>query len=75
MKSLWLNKKNNKNIIVFFNGWGMNETIVSHIDYNKNDVLMFCDYRNLDIETFDFSQYENKFLVAWSMGVYKQLVL
>ena len=70
MKSLWLNKRNNKNIIVFFNGWGMNETIVSHIDYNKNDVLMFCDYRNLDVEVFDFSQYENKFLVAWSMGVY-----
>lgn len=70
MKSLWLNKRNNKNLIVFFNGWGMNETIVSHLDCNCNDVLMFCDYRKLDIENFDFSRYENKFLVAWSMGVY-----
>ena len=70
MKSLWLNKRNNKNLIVFFNGWGMNETIVSHLDCNCNDVLMFCDYRKLDIENFDFSRYKNKFLVAWSMGVY-----
>ena len=70
MKSLWLNKRNNKNLIVFFNGWGMNETIVSHLDCNCNDVLMFCDYRKLDIENFDFSRHENKFLVAWSMGVY-----
>jgi len=70
MESLWLNKKNNKNLIVFFNGWAMTETIVSHLEYGDNDILMFYDYRKLDIENFNFSRYKNKFLVAWSMGVY-----
>lgn len=74
MKSLWLNKKDNDNLIVFFNGWAMNETAISHLECKNNDVLMFYDYRTLevdcDIENFDFSQYENKFLVSWSMGVY-----
>ena len=70
MNFLWLNKKNNKNLIVFFNGWGMNKAIVSHLGYKDNDILMFYDYRKIDIENIDFSQYKNRFLIAWSMGVY-----
>lgn len=70
MQYKWLNKNNNKNLIVFFNGWGMNEKVVEHLSYENYDVLTFYDYRSFDIEKFDFSSYENKVLVAWSMGVF-----
>lgn len=70
MKNKWLNKQNNKNLIVFFNGWGMDEKIINHLNSGNYDVITFYDYRNLDTENFDFSQYEKKYLIAWSMGVY-----
>lgn len=70
MKYKWLNKQNNKKLIVFFNGWGMDEKIVSHLDFENFDLLMFYDYRDLEIENFNFSNYEEKYMIAWSMGVY-----
>lgn len=70
MRYKWLNKNNNKALIVFFNGWGMDERIVSHLDCYGYDVLSFFDYRNFNIDEFDFSSYELKTLIAWSMGVY-----
>lgn len=71
MKYKWLNKQNNKDIIIFFNGWGMDETVVSHLEFEEYDILMFYDYNNLNTD-FDFSQtklYDNISLIAWSMGV------
>lgn len=70
MKYKWLNKKGNKNLIVFFNGWGMDEKIVEHLSFADYDILTFYDYRTFEIDNFDFSNYENKILIAWSMGVY-----
>lgn len=70
MQYKWLNKQGNKNLIVFFNGWGMNEKAVEHLSFGRFDVLIFFDYRTFEISDFDFSEYENKILVAWSMGVY-----
>lgn len=70
MKSQWLIRNNNKNIIVFFNGWGMDAKVVSHLCSDSFDVLMFFDYTDFEIENFDFSQYDKKIIIAWSMGVY-----
>ena len=70
MQYKWLNKKDNKNLIVFFNGWGMDEKVVKHLNYDDFDVLTFYDYRSFELDNFDFSKYENKILIAWSMGVY-----
>ena len=71
MEYKWLNKSNNSNLIIFFNGWGMDESIVKALKPDNNDVLMFYDYNSLDTD-FDFKTIENyseKFLIAWSMGV------
>ena len=71
MKYKWLNQKNNQKLIIFFNGWGMDENVVKHLDVEDYDVLMFYDYNNLDTD-FDFELlniYEEKNLIAWSMGV------
>ncbi len=70
MKYKWLNKSENKKLIVFFNGWGMDEKIVSHLNFSDFNVLMFYDYLNTQIPDFDFSNYDYKVLIAWSMGVY-----
>lgn len=70
MQYKWLNKQNNKKLIVFFNGWGMDEKIVSHLQFDNYDVLTFHDYRTFKKIDFDFSSYEEKVLIAWSMGVY-----
>ena len=71
MKYKWLNKENNDKIILFFNGWGMDECVVKHLLADDYDILMFYDYNSLDTD-FDFNvlnNYSNKYLVAWSMGV------
>lgn len=73
MQYFWLNKKDeNKKLILFFNGWAMNETPVKHLDCEGFDVLVLFDYRNVDfnLSQFDFSKYGEKYLICWSMGVY-----
>ena len=71
MKYKWINYKNNKKLIIFFNGWGMDEGIVQHLKPENYDILMFYDYNNLE-NCFNlnlFNLYEEKNLIAWSMGV------
>lgn len=71
MKYKWLNQKNNPKIILFFNGWGMDENVVKHLDCEDYDVLMFYDYNTLETD-FDWDLlniYSEKNLIAWSMGV------
>ena len=71
MKYKWLNKEGNNKLILFFNGWGMNENVVKHLDCEDYDILMFYDYNTLDSD-FDFNSlniYPEKNLIAWSMGV------
>ena len=71
MKYKWLNRVNNQKLIIFFNGWGMDECVVSHLEKEDYDILMFYDYNSLETD-FDFSVldcYPRKYLVAWSMGV------
>ncbi len=73
MKYKFINKnQTNKKLIVFFNGWGMNETPIEHLKKDGFDVLFIYDYRNFDFDfsVFDFKSYEKKYLIAWSMGVY-----
>lgn len=71
MKYKWLNENNSRELILFFNGWGMDESVVKHLDFGSYDVVMFYDYNDLETD-FDFkslNKYSAKHLVAWSMGV------
>ncbi len=72
MKHYWLNKVNNKKLIVFFNGWGMDEKSVQHLDCNDIDVLVFFDYRTMQTEENVWNKinsYSEIYLAGWSMGV------
>lgn len=70
MKYTWLNKTDTDKIIIFFNGWGMDSKVVSHLDCQDYNVITFYDYN--DLEGFDkkeFERYSQKHLISWSMGV------
>ena len=69
MKYKWLNKKDNEKLIIFFNGWGMDESVVTHLEPEDFDVIMIYDYNNLDFDWNIISGYKEKYIIAWSMGV------
>lgn len=88
MKSYWLTKLNNKKLIVFFAGWSFDENpfksfIAGNVDilsreYPEYDVLMIYDYNEFSVpeELKNCLQnYENKFLISWSMGVFSAYLL
>ncbi len=49
----------------------MNETPVKHLKTDDFDVLVLYDFRKIDFDfsKVDFSKYEKKYLICWSMGV------
>lgn len=58
------------NLIVYFAGWGTPPSVVSHLELGDQYDLLICyDYRDLQLD-FDFSPYQQIYLVAWSMGVW-----
>ncbi|MBE9466795.1 MAG: DUF452 family protein [Bacteroidetes bacterium] len=70
MKKKWLNKENNKNCILFFNGWGMDEKAVCHLDSENFDICMFNEYNSIFEIDENFDKYKNIYLIAWSLGVW-----
>ena len=73
MKSKWIHRKENKKLILFCNGWGMDEYPFSPLKSNEWNVLMFHDYSDLvpdqDLHAI-FNEYTEIVLIAWSMGVW-----
>ena len=70
MKKLWINKGNNPGLLLFFNGWGMDEKPFRHLAVDDDlDILMVYDYTTLeDIKEID--DYKTVHLAAWSLGVF-----
>ena len=65
-----INQKNNSKLIVFFNGWSMDKNAVSNLNCSDFDILEINNYTNFNLNLPDTSKYQEKYLVAWSMGVY-----
>lgn len=74
MKHKWIAKNNNKSLILFFNGWGMDGGICRILNSkNSDDFLMFYDYKDLTLPVaLDelCELYEKTTLIAWSFGVW-----
>lgn len=72
MKKTWINKDiNNHDLILFFNGWGMDENPFSIVFPDNKDLLMFSDYGNSgDSEFILGRKYRTVSLIAWSYGVW-----
>ncbi|MCK5825171.1 MAG: DUF452 family protein [Ichthyobacteriaceae bacterium] len=73
MKKHWLHKNNNKKLIVFFSGWGMDYTIFQEIESLEYDVLMYYQYQTLlldnELESIAL-KYKQVDLITWSMGTW-----
>ena len=74
MQYYWLNKNNNKKLIVFFAGWSFDYVPFEFLKCFDEDVIVFYDYSTLD-NIPDLSGYHDYTLIAWSMGVYVSYVL
>ena len=70
MKKLWINKGNNPGLLLFFNGWGMDERPFRHLAVDGDlDILMVYDYTTLE-DIKEFNNYKTVHLAAWSLGVF-----
>jgi biotin synthesis protein BioG len=71
MRHKFLNQTGSDKLIVFFNGWGMDESIINHMETGTHDLLMFYDYDpDLSVNKDLLDNYKELHLVAWSMGVW-----
>jgi biotin synthesis protein BioG len=59
---------NSKDLTVFLTGWGCDN--IQFKNYTSSNNLLLCwDYSDLDFE-FDFTEYNNIYLIAYSAGVF-----
>ncbi len=68
MKFTWLQRNSSPRLLLFFNGWAQDDTLIRHLQTDAN-VLTISDYRELG-DLPDVSAYEHIDVVAWSMGVW-----
>jgi hypothetical protein len=69
MTSVYLNKAGNSELILFFNGWGMDHHRFETWPCGAFDLLAIHDYTHMEALP-DLSAYSNVHLVAWSLGVW-----
>jgi biotin synthesis protein BioG len=74
MKSFWFKKQNTPELLLFFLGWGMDESAIAHLQMPDCDVLALYDYTDMTLIE-DLSGYSSITLVAWSMGVMAASIL
>ncbi len=78
MKTRWIQRKGYDRLLIFFNGWGMDESIALYLQANtsgrfQSDVLLCYDYRSVDMPAGIpdiLGDYAERTVVAWSLGVW-----
>ncbi len=74
----WIERKKRDRLLIFFNGWGMDNGITGFLRSNTpagfdHDILHCYDYRStvMPAEVLDdIARYSERTLVAWSLGVW-----
>lgn len=61
---------NHPHLVLFFTGWGMDDTPFQQVYPNDYDWMICYDYRSLDFDETLIQKYSHITLVAWSMGVW-----
>ena len=70
MKQHFIIKNNQKHLLLFFAGWGMDETPFLQIHPTDKDWMICYDYRSLEFDAIILQEYSEITLIAWSMGVW-----
>ena len=55
-------------LILFFNGLGMDEKTLCNFNHKGFDVCMFYNYNELTSIKDSFKEYDEIYVIAWSMG-------
>ncbi len=72
MRNYLINNNSDK-LLIFFTGWGCDESEFEHLK-STSDVLFLFDYYDLNID-FDFAGYNEYNLIAFSAGVFIASIL
>ena len=70
MKQHFIINNSQKQLLLFFAGWGMDETPFLPIQPAGCDWMICYDYRSLEFDTTLMQAYSEITLIAWSMGVW-----
>ncbi|WP_302614215.1 pimeloyl-ACP methyl esterase BioG family protein, partial [uncultured Bacteroides sp.] len=70
MKQHFIIKNNQKHLLLFFAGWGMDETPFLQLHPTDKDWMLCYDYRSLEFDATTLQEYSEITLIAWSMGVW-----
>ncbi|WP_294470407.1 DUF452 family protein [uncultured Bacteroides sp.] len=70
MKQHFIIKSNSKHLLLFFAGWGMDETPFTDMRLAHCDWMICYDYRSLEFDESLLRGYSEITLVGWSMGVW-----
>ena len=70
MKQHFIINNSQKQLLLFFAGWEMDETPFLHIQPAGCDWMICYDYRSLEFDTTLMQAYSEITLIAWSMGVW-----
>lgn len=73
MKTTFLHRHGSERLLIFFNGWGMDNALFQHWRAGDCDVLCAWDYRELTPLPV-VTGYREIRLVAWSLGVWAAAV-
>lgn len=70
MEKYWIARAGNDRLIVFVLGWAADHSVVAHIKPDGYDVLAIYDYRAMEPVGTELERYSEKYLFAWSFGVW-----
>lgn len=70
MKQHFIIRSNSKHLLLFFAGWGMDETPFTDMHPADSDWMICYDYRSLEFDESLLKGYSEITLVGWSMGVW-----
>lgn len=73
MKQHFIIRNNSKHLLLFFAGWGMDETPFTDMHPADSDWMICYDYRSLEFDESLLRGYSEITLVGWSMGVWAAL--
>lgn len=70
IQSLPSRSETGRDMVLFFAGWGMDETPFRHCLPKTADLMICYDYRTLDFDPTRLQGYRDITLIGWSMGVW-----
>ncbi len=70
MQHVFLQKSGCEHLTVFFAGWGMDENPFLDFRAPESDLLICCNYTDLDFNSGLLESYKSVRVIAWSLGVW-----